>query len=105
MSKFNHTPGPWEAIDRKIFRTGSTYRIGNTDSNIAGYSEECSNARLIAAAPDMLDALIESYEIVRDLPCECDDYHGSTCGLHKWERDLRGTIKKATGMSIDEVLK
>ena len=59
--KYKHTPGPWRAVDKRpncagfsIF-SGSQYIgfIGDSDSktNCAG------NAHLIAAAPEMLEAL------------------------------------------------
>jgi len=61
MSK--HTPGPWE-------HTGQGYIVGKEDNGYGlGYVDVCSvylravrgrtnaNARLIAAAPDLLEAL------------------------------------------------
>ena len=59
--KYKHTPGPWKAVDKRpnspgfsIF-SGSQYIgfIGDSDSktNCAG------NAHLIAAAPELLEAL------------------------------------------------
>jgi hypothetical protein len=54
---------------------------------------------LFFIAPNM------SYRIAIDLPCECDEYYGVVCGLHKWIRTLRDTIESATGLPIEEVLK
>ncbi len=62
--KTNHTPGPW-TIDRLIGRIS-----GGTYPSIVGFRVPCSqyehetaeveaNARLIAAAPEMLEALEE----------------------------------------------
>jgi hypothetical protein len=49
----NHTPGPW-AVDNLTVRWGS-YLVADCDIDRQG---ECqANARLIAAAPDLLDAL------------------------------------------------
>ncbi len=64
-----HTPGPWtieqfahpygKTEDRTITsytRTGNPLRIGRA-YNVMGPNETDANARLIAAAPDMLEAL------------------------------------------------
>ena len=54
MSK--HTPGPWTA--REPNGPGMGWRVGPAWLGEAPWSEETSaNARLIAAAPDMLAAL------------------------------------------------
>jgi len=60
MSK--HTPGPWEISDRprKSFASGKLmYRVDGpeiiTDYEDWGYTKE--SARLIAAAPELLEAL------------------------------------------------
>lgn len=89
-----HTPGPWEAMpevllkgchvggrspavrstDRKI---ADVYRVSNKDH---GRNEQCeANARLIAAAPDLLDAcngLLGLLQLISgrpDLPVGLDD--------------------------------
>ncbi len=63
MSK--HTPGPWLIYDNGTF----VYALGNGGTNVfwadvqsagserASLSEKRANARLIAAAPELLDAL------------------------------------------------
>ena len=69
MSKQNHTPGPWE-------HTGPGDIVGKEDNGYGlGYVDVCSvylrtvrgrtnaNARLIAAAPELLDALQAMTEI------------------------------------------
>ncbi len=50
-----HTPGPWEVEpkDGCVYKADSDRLI----ANVAGPSEREANARLIAAAPFMLDAL------------------------------------------------
>ena len=70
----SHTPGPWEAIDdRQVVtlaevETGRTYGYGCendfvcdlNDSEYHQYrsdKEQAANARLIAAAPELLEAL------------------------------------------------
>jgi hypothetical protein len=54
MSEF--TPGPWEYLD-DAFRP--VYRIRNLDEPriVVGQATSAANARLIAAAPELLEAL------------------------------------------------
>lgn len=74
-----HAPGPWKAWQRDADK-GSNYWLIRTanektglDDTIRGYCGE-SNARLIAAAPELLEALknilslYESDDGCRDLP-------------------------------------
>lgn len=55
-----HTPGPWEVSRRNAWRVAdahdNTVASTGTDSSIS-YGAHVANARLIAAAPDMLEAL------------------------------------------------
>ena len=74
MGEFKHTPGPWEVTrggelmlkDERIIRATLAFdshrmrqirTIARTFNN-AGTEESLANARLIAAAPEMLDALL-----------------------------------------------
>jgi hypothetical protein len=62
-----HTPGPWayDTESNEVFATGDHYgagwiaRVEGNDSNGTPFSEEMrlANARLIAAAPELLVAL------------------------------------------------
>ena len=64
MKKLNHTPGPWFVIrtgpkeGNKKFMTGAQY-VSNEKKGVTGPVLK-ENARLIAAAPEMLEALIRS---------------------------------------------
>lgn len=96
--KMTHTPGPWTVLEpvngfnARIFAAGNIYigSIGHSD-NIGGCN--APNARLIAAAPDMLEALealLEaSHPISRDKR-SCD-------GRVKAKRLARAAIAKAKG--------
>lgn len=63
----NHTPGPWA-----VSRVGSSVYApdDNPIANISKFAkteeERAANARLIAAAPEMLEALIKIREIADD---------------------------------------
>ena len=81
MSK--HTPGPWKYSDMKDFdhfaisqEEGAPYTHHSSDVGSAFYMLSCqpkpvaeANARLIAAAPDLLYCL---QQIIRDLPTRRD---------------------------------
>jgi len=99
-----HTPGPWHPV----YISGVCTSIGNTDGDgyyeliadmilpetDAEYEEQKANieanAKLIAAAPEMLDALIAAKDAIDDLMDIADGY----------DKDLEkvlSAIKKATG--------
>ena len=67
-----HTPGPWEADSTAVLTSSSPYRT-IADCSQRGHTLEVeeANARLIAAAPDMLEA---AYLVQRGLNCWCE--HG-----------------------------
>lgn len=95
----SHTPGPWNVYAE---RNGSV-RVDSAEvvvANANGGSPEClANARLIAAAPELLKALKEYAD-----PDDCDadgapdadnSRHGETC---RWCR-AQSAIAKAEGKS------
>lgn len=59
MGEQTHTPGPWDVDGRDIFcrlHSGSSIKV--VVAKVAGSDDEAdANARLIAAAPEMLEAL------------------------------------------------
>lgn len=65
MSK--HTPGPWEIWPFKHAGAYSVSPVGKTDAEdvVADKIHNESNARLIAAAPELLEALRETLESLR----------------------------------------
>ena len=108
--KLQHTPGPWvlfNAVDEYY-----TSIIPDREDRIFDichfhfpvdkieYAECEANARLIAAAPDMLEALIS---IQAGLLPYIDESGIMRVSLHCW-RDLKSIIESATGLSIEEVL-
>lgn len=75
MSKFKGTPGPW-SVDGSVIR-GDADHLGRTVAvastlNVAwpfgrrAIKEEPYNAHLIAAAPELLDALMELADWYRE---------------------------------------
>lgn len=99
MSKLKHTPGPWitdgSYIEDYDNNCPLRRRIAIIDDG-AGIDNPKANARLIAAAPEMLEVLISVYEAAEywsdyDVPITLKD-------------DIKSVIEKATGLKIEEVL-
>ena len=72
----NHTHGPWREAamsqtEVRLFTEGGRFicRIEGVDLS---KTEDQSNARLIAAAPEMLHALKLAAEELNKMGCECD---------------------------------
>lgn len=108
MTNAKHTPGPWKYIDAtKVagMQFAPACVIQSGDKNIARFSwndnspwfptkeESQANARLIAAAPELLEALkglladIEDYQRVNNLGGE----------NNHWQVISRAAIAKAEG--------
>jgi hypothetical protein len=75
--KANHTPGPWRYnSDPRGAQFGVHVFLNEIDSFALGVgggpdeqvAEDLANARLIAAAPDLLDACREAFRMVRNCP-------------------------------------
>jgi hypothetical protein len=100
MSKLKHTPAPWAAFKSElgICVTTDNSPLGVPETPLiclisdqnSFNAEDKANTRLIAAAPEMLDGLIQIY---KTLKINSMDING-----------LRGIIERATGLSIEEVL-
>ena len=99
MIKLKHTPGPWQyeitdetpnRLDIIIQASVGGKDIGWNYTIPDGEGE--ANARLIAAAPEMLEALIDAYLIFDGLNFE---------GVG----NIKESIEKATGLPIEEILK
>lgn len=61
MTSAQHTPGPWTfhlEPDGEIHISGDDLHVCRLPQ---GYPNEAANARLIASAPDLLDALEYAY--------------------------------------------
>lgn len=88
MSKAKHTPGPWESINGYIFPIKGEKICIMTAMGSKG-SEREANARLIAAAPELLEALQSIIEIGKR-NTENPKYDG-------YYDAARAAIAKATG--------
>lgn len=87
MNKLNHTPGPWQA-NRVWVMAGEKVEIATVNPYV---DQKESNAQLIAAAPDMLEALIELYR-----------EYTEEIGINI---DVEKIIERATGKTWEELSK
>lgn len=106
MSEVKHTPGPWSSsvngfgfvkVEAHGFDTydGSVIVSTMCSGHHIGYDVEKANARLIAAAPDMLDALKAMVKKI-DPVCMVEDDHPQA-DLADEYRDALWAIAKAEG--------
>lgn len=90
MSESKHTPGPWEWSIRTADESPATLFMCDdcgVDTDIAAMLEDCdfdtqwANARLIAAAPDLLAACKETVEFNREVYVDINDWpqHAKDC--------------------------
>ena len=89
-----HTPGPWEATEMGVIAQvctshGNFYTCALIDPD---NNEDKANAMLIAAAPEMLQALKHALDFIHSLP-----YEHSNCPSTKLQDELFDTIAKAEG--------
>ena len=93
MSEAKHTPGPWECDGDLVHKDG--FEIAIVEAHYEDYVElQQANARLIAAAPDLLEALkVMVYLEESNLRGEDDE---DVCDELLF---ARAAISKATGAS------
>ena len=93
-----HTKGPWEIIEKKVYRPWKSEIEIRGQDNIfiadigIGYVEAKANARLIAAAPDLLEACEFAYQNLSPKGNIRKDYDG-----HLAIATLTRAIQKAKG--------
>lgn len=94
----NHTPGPWVYIGNgDIVARSEKYCGGEKDIAsvfLTANDEDEANARLIAAAPDLLEALNLGYTQTMDY---IQRNHLSGSENNQWLVLARAAIAKATG--------
>lgn len=87
-----HTPGEWKSIGLEIRQKNSGLILANVyehNPNNQTKEQAIANAKLIAAAPDLLDALLKLQYAVK---------HGGVKGLFEDEKKLiDNAINKAIG--------
>ncbi|EPO6584328.1 hypothetical protein [Enterobacter hormaechei] len=95
MKEFKGTPGPW-AVDWSDFVVVSKDGEGVADFDYGRFDddEDCLNAILIAAAPDLLAALQEMTAIVKKNSYPQPDKPSSNYARAEWAESI---ISKALG--------
>ena len=94
----NHTPGPWMPACTCNSATHRHPAILSDSGQVAIATFQGSepatdaNARLIAAAPDLLDALLSALPFVEDA---ADDEIYKSHRVHKVLKEIRAAIEKA----------
>jgi hypothetical protein len=101
--KIKHTLGPWKhekmLLPPRIKDRRCGFIVNASDGNdcvpwgIWGFSEGDANARLIASAPELLEALEACLPWVSDYNCSLDDAEQAKEAMAK----ARAAISKATG--------
>lgn len=94
-----HTQGPWEAVTDRMYHDNPYLVVGGDAKSVewmplyvqvggrTGWVEQKANTLLIAAAPDLLSALVEAVELIETIsPMEGDTL-----------RRARAAIEKAVG--------
>lgn len=92
MSKF--TPGPWQVkrYANNELQTDFVMVVIGDRVHMIGYSEEdAANARLIAAAPAMYEALQKAIEWIEDDRAD-DDYI-----IEEWYHEAKAALRAADG--------
>jgi len=95
-----HTPGPW--IAHYCPEDGGEYSIHASNGihvalSIGGTKSEAANARLIAAAPELLEALQEAENALADYIPTIERTGASLNYGHSVLKKARAAIAKATG--------
>ena len=105
MSNTKHTPGPWQVMMKDIVNADNSITVAvahgpvGTQKEVGGEHE--ANARLIAAAPELLDALVSAHEAMDRLFArlvEAEEGFLPTQSGQPWEamQKVYHTIAKAT---------
>lgn len=94
MSAAEHTPGPWQSSGLKVFVPDEDsardleYPVAWVQGTSAHEPEAAANARLIAAAPELLEALVKIADMT-DVEADFDGFQA--------RQIARTAIAKATG--------
>ncbi|TCW00440.1 hypothetical protein [Biostraticola tofi] len=101
MSEFKGTPGPWENVGGWVDSKGKDSKIICAIASVSTQEEgiQEANARLIAAAPELLEALQDMVAIVKKNSYPCPDKPNSTWGRME---AAKAVINKALGEKGDE---
>lgn len=92
--QLKHTPGPWTPLKTFGGVTHIMAEDGKSVATLRGYKHPYNtNARLIAAAPEMLELLADAFEESMKGVYFC----GMPMISHKWHQQTQALINKLTG--------
>lgn len=98
----SHTPGPWACHDTSFH--AHDYRLSRPDGSFLpvtapynDHSEQRANARLIAAAPDMLATLHLALAALGDATAQLQAFDGDMSLVSAVSADVSAVIAKAEG--------
>jgi hypothetical protein len=108
LNKPEATPGPWEAIDGIIYPAAGVEDGRDWIADLRCASNENANAALIAAAPELLDALdqalkifIANVEVLNVTHATAAERSAARVALSEmrtaWSYQARAAIRKAKG--------
>ncbi|WP_426747233.1 hypothetical protein [Pseudomonas aeruginosa] len=89
MSKQSHTPGPWVSRNNRVFRGGkcicsNVNAASPTPQNIEeDVAMSIANARMMAAAPELLDALVNLLPLISPLKAESQQVADASAAIAK----------------------
>lgn len=98
MTANKHTPGPWHSTGRYVGSGHAKMNICECSDNSGCWSnapEAVANARLIAAAPELLEALVLALPYVTDAEGFPEQFKPGVVARHVAQ--IRAAIAKATG--------
>ena len=99
MDGLKHTKGPWVLgkTDSDVWTKDNLWIAG-----VAGSAGDgLANARIIAAAPEMLESMIKAYRELIGVS-RLQDWHSDS--FREVIEEMERTIESATNMKIEEVL-
>ena len=109
MKNLKHTPGPWNqnikpkyehiVIENELNEYICVLPLNKLSMN----DKENANARLIAAAPEMIEALIDNDELFCTICIHFNPQH-KNCKSCDDRDDRIKIIEKATVLKIDEII-
>lgn len=91
MTQSTHPPAPWEIHGATNVTAGDAYYICELNVAKLGFDQAAANARLIAAAPDMLKVLESTLDWI------IDEVEDTTQGRALYQSDIMDAIAKAKG--------
>lgn len=94
MTKAQHTPGPWKVEFSQISAPDEKKCIVQFGFNIRENPQAFANARLIASAPCLLQALKRWHEFAVNNGYTDEDFKTESTG---WISETAAAIAKATG--------